>query len=264
MKNARWDLYLPPDYDYSRFEGSMNRTSDATLPVEQVYSLSEYNVQQKAQEEQSKVEIRYGLESARKDLQGGNLQKAISSYGRAKFKNAKAPAEETQARELKELESDVRRAQSSNLIAAQNSYYYENAGKLGDQQLQQQQARQGQVFLNVPGQQQGTTAQASQAGSMILNYDANVAGLQWDKLEKAQQVAVAKVAPLRVNLPTRGVHFSFGQVLQTELRKPMTIRLLAENTKVPSWTSRIGLSVLGFVVLWVIVAGLNRRKPAQA
>jgi hypothetical protein len=72
------------------------------------------------------------------------------------------------------------------------------------------------------------------------------------------------VAPLRVNLPTRGVHFSFGQVLQTELRKPMTIRLLAENTKVPSWTSRISLSVLGFIVLWVIVTGLNRRKPAQA
>src|ERR1019366_1661798 len=158
--------------------------------------------------------------------------------------------------------SDVRRAQSSNLIAAQNNYYYENAGKLGDQQLQQQQARQGQVFLNAPGQQQGTTAQATQAGSLFLNYDANVAGLQWDKLEKAQQVAVAKVAPLRVNLPTRGVHFSFGQVLQTELRKPMTIRLLAENTKVPSWTNRIGLSVLGFVVLWAIAAACNRRKTA--
>ena len=70
LKNARWDLYLPPDYDYSRFEGSMTRTSDATLPVEQVYSLSEYNVQQRAQEEQSKLEVRYGLESARKDLAG--------------------------------------------------------------------------------------------------------------------------------------------------------------------------------------------------
>ena len=50
-------------------------------------------------------------------------------------------------------------------------------------------------------------------------------------------MAVAKVAPLHVNLPTRGVRYSFSQVLQTELRKPMTIRLLAENTKVPSWTT---------------------------
>ena len=104
--------------------------------------------------------------------------------------------------------------------------------------------------------------QTTQAGNLFLNYDASVAGLQWDKLEKAQQVAVAKVAPLRVNLPTRGVRYSFAQVLQTELRKPMTVQLLAENTKVPSWTSRIGLSVLGFVVLWVIVARVNRRKSA--
>jgi len=43
----------------------------------------------------------------------------------------------------------------------------------------------------------------------------------------------------------------------------MTIRLLAENTKAPSWTSRIGLSLLGFGVLWAIVAGLNRRKSEQ-
>ena len=99
--------------------------------------------------------------------------------------------------------------------------------------------------------------------NLYLNYDADVASLQWDKLEKAQQVAVAKVAPLHVNLPTRGVRYSFSQVLQTELRKPMTIRLLAENTKVPSWTTRIGLGVLGFAVLWAIVAALNRRKKAE-
>jgi len=246
MKNARWDLYLPPDYDYSQFAGSMNRTSDAILPVEQVYSLSEYNGQQRAQEEQSKLEMRSGLESARKDLQGGNLQKAISSFGRAKLSYANNRAAEVEGRELKELEQDVRRAQGSNLIAAQNNYFYENAGKLGDQQIQLQQA----------------PAQNAQAGKMVLNYDANVASLQWDKLEKAQQVAVAKVAPLRVNLPTRGVRYSFAQVLQTELRKPMTIRLLAENTKVPSWTTRIGVAVLGFAVLWAIVAAFNRRKAA--
>jgi hypothetical protein len=262
MKNARWDLYLPPDYDYSRFEGSMNRTSDATLPVEQVYSLSEYTGQQRAQEEQSKFAMRYGLESARKDLQGGNLQKAISSYGRAKLSYANNSLPEFEGRDLKELESDVRRAQSSNLIAAQNGYVISNLRQIDEQQALQLQAGQGQVVAGDAAQQQRPAQQAGQARS-LYNYDATVAGQQWDKLEKAQQVAVTKVAPLRVNLPTRGVRYSFGQVLQTELRKPMTIRLLAENTKVPSWTSRIGLSVLGFVVLWVIVAGLNRRKTEQ-
>ncbi len=42
----------------------------------------------------------------------------------------------------------------------------------------------------------------------------------------------------------------------------MTIRLLAENTKLPSWTTRLGPTVLGFAVLWAIVAALNRRKTA--
>jgi hypothetical protein len=49
-------------------------------------------------------------------------------------------------------------------------------------------------------------------------------------------------------------------VLQTELRKPMTIRLVAENTKVPNWTTRLFLAVLGFAVLWAIVAALSRRR----
>jgi hypothetical protein len=71
------------------------------------------------------------------------------------------------------------------------------------------------------------------------------------------------VAPLHVNLPTRGVRYSFSQVLQTELRKPMTIRLQAENTKVPSWGTRLLLAVVGFAVLWVIVATFNRRERPQ-
>ena len=171
-------------------------------------------------------------------------------------------ADQAEGRELKELEQDVRRAQSSNLIAAQNNYFYENAGRLGDQQALQLQAGAGHRQRARPTAA-GRTASLRRAGNLYLNYDENVASLQWDKLEKAQQVAVAKVAPLHVNLPTRGIRYSFSQVLQTELRKPMTIRLLAENTKVPSWTIRLFLAVLGFAVLWAIVAALNRRRATS-
>ena len=164
-------------------------------------------------------------------------------------------ADQAEGRELKELEQDVRRAQSSNLIAAQNNYFLDNAGRLGDQQALQLQAGQ------VDRQRARPTAAGHAAGvrrpEPYLNYDENVASLQWDKLEKAQQVAVAKVAPLHVNLPTRGVRYSFSQVLQTELRKPMTIRLLAENTKVPSWTTRLGLSRAG------LYRALDDRCPGQ-
>jgi hypothetical protein len=237
----------------------MNRASDAALPLEQVYSLSEYNVQQRAQEEQSRSERRFGLESARKDLTANNLRQAVSSYSRAKSQSVNGRAEPTEGRELKQLEEDVRRAQGSNLIAAQNNYTYENAGRIGDQQALQLPA--GQILVNAPAQQQAVP-QGGRLAGVYLNYDADVASLQWDKLEKAQQVAMAKVAPLHVNLPTRGVRYSFSQVLQTELRKPMTIRLLAENTKAPSWITRIGLALLVLVILWGIVARLNRPKSA--
>ena len=98
LKNARWDLYLPPDYDYSRFEGSMTRTSDATLPMEQVYSLSEYNVQQRAQAgAETSRRWRYGLESARKDLKGATCRRQSAAMSRAKFKGANGQADQAKA-----------------------------------------------------------------------------------------------------------------------------------------------------------------------
>ncbi|HVM47713.1 MAG TPA: type II secretion system protein [Candidatus Acidoferrum sp.] len=261
LKNARWDLYLPPDYDYSKFAGSMNRASDAALPLEQVYSLSEYTGQQRAQEEQSQSAWRSGLESARKELAGNNLRQAVNSFNRAKSQSGNGKAEPTDGRELKQLEEEVRRAQGSNLINAQNDYFVSNVRRLDEQQALQLQA--GQGFAGAAGQQQQAAPAGGRLLNVYMNYDADVASLQWDKLEKAQQVAVAKVAPLHVNLPTRGIRYSFTQVLQTEVRKPMTIRLLAENTRVPSWTARIGLAVLGFALLWAIVAALNRRKTVE-
>jgi hypothetical protein len=256
LKNARWDLYLPPDYDYSQFEGTMTRAADSALPLVQVYSLAEYNVQQRAQEEQTKADVRNELKVTRENLKGGNLRQAISSYSRSKTKGQQLKQEVEENRDLSEIEKDVRKAQSSNLIMAQNTFYMNNSALLGDQRFVPPQE------INAPAQVPGAQQQVrlgGQAGTQYLNYDSEVAGQQWDKLEKAQQVTVSKVAPLRVNLPTRGLRFSFAQVLQTELHKPMTIQLRAENTKVPSWTTRLGLGALGFGVLWIIVAIFNRR-----
>jgi type II secretory pathway pseudopilin PulG len=254
LKNARWDLYLPPDYEYDRFQGSMNRTSDTVTPVVQTYSLSEYNVQQQTQEAQKKMEMRYGLEEARGNLASGKLREAVSFLNRSKAKGERF-AETDASKDYKQVEDQLRRAQSSNLIAAQNDYFVQNAARLGDLTVQ---ARIEQNLAGRPAQ----VPQEAEAAGAFLKYDADVAGQQWDKLARAQQVAVTRVAPLRVNLPTRGVHLSFAQVLQTELRKPMTIRLDAENTRVPSWTSRIGLSVAGFLVLWGVIAALNQRRAS--
>jgi type II secretory pathway pseudopilin PulG len=248
LKNAHWDLYLPPDYEYSRFAGSMNRTSDANLPLVQVYSLSEYNVQEKAQQEQIVTELKSDLSDVKKNLKGANLRQAMSSYNRAKSKGQEYRKLAEGEKDLKEVEQQLRQAQGSNLIIAQNNFYNGNLGRQSDANAE--------VNFSVGG---GQAQQGGQSKQMLLNGDNDVASQQWDKLEKAQQVATTKVAPLRVNLPTRGVHLGFVQVLQTEIRKPVTIRLFAENTKVPSWTSRIGWLVLGFLALWACMAFLNRK-----
>jgi hypothetical protein len=253
LKNARWDLYLPPDYDYSKFAGSMTRASDAAAPMLQSYSISEYKQQQETQAQEEAFRARYGLKEARENLSGGNLREAVGSYNRAKARGGKLSQGGESDKDLQDVEQQLRRAQGSNLIQAQNNFSFENGGVIGQPGFAQ--------TLVAPAQQPG--AQVGRAGNLFLNNDTEVAGLQWDRLEKAQQVAVAKVAPLRVNLPVRGVAYGFTQVLQTEPRKPMTIRLLAENSKVPSWSSRLLVGLGGFLVLWLVMALINRSRKTE-
>jgi hypothetical protein len=58
------------------------------------------------------------------------------------------------------------------------------------------------------------------------------------------------------------VRYTFTQVLQTELNKPLTIELAAKNAKLPNWTQRIAFSGLAFVALWLVVAFVGRRREA--
>ena len=134
------------------------------------------------------------------------------------------------------------KAQSSNLIQSQNEFSYRNSAQVPE--------RYGQQL-------------AQQGGALGLNYDADVAERQYTKLQQAQEVAVTKVQPLHVNLPTRGLRYSFTQVLQTELRQPMTIHLTATNSKTTGWGMRLLVGLAGFVALWIVVAavaGRNREK----
>jgi len=141
----------------------------------------------------------------------------------------------------------LRSAQASNLIQAQNTFSFNNNGQLLDQAQ-----RSDPGVLNQP---------------MKAAYDNETAEAQWTKLQQAQEVAAAQVQPLRVNLPTRGLSYAFTQVLQTEVNKPLTIRLVAANTRTGHWPARLGLSLAGFLALWgIVVAALRtaRRQPAGA
>jgi hypothetical protein len=81
---------------------------------------------------------------------------------------------------------------------------------------------------------------------------------QWTKLQQSQELTAAKIQPLHINLPVRGVHYAFTQVLQTETGKPMTIELFAANSKSVNWLAR-GLAITGtFLLLWTFVAFASR------
>ncbi|HEY1490031.1 MAG TPA: hypothetical protein VGF90_03235, partial [Verrucomicrobiae bacterium] len=135
----------------------------------------------------------------------------------------------------KKLESDLKSAQASNLINAQNEFSVRNNGAIA-----------------------ATSGEAGQNASADSLYNSAAAGEQWQKLEQSQEIVTAKVQPLRVNLPVRGQRFAFTQVLQTESGRPMTIQLFAASTKAVSWPMR-GLTVAGaFLILWAMVAVLSR------
>ena len=78
------------------------------------------------------------------------------------------------------------------------------------------------------------------------------------KLQESQDISTARVQPLRVNLPVRGQHFTFTQVLQTEGGRPMTIQLFAVSTKAVSWPLRGLVAAGAFLALWGLVTLLSR------
>jgi hypothetical protein len=84
---------------------------------------------------------------------------------------------------------------------------------------------------------------------------------QYGKLEQMQQLAVAHVQPLHVNLPTRGLHHAFTQVLQTEVNKALSIQFTAANTQSGGLFRQAFGWALALLVLWVIVKILLSRQP---
>jgi hypothetical protein len=242
LKNARWDLFMPLDYRYDDFGGSMTYESmgAGAAPVTIRYTLSEYTQQEQQKQDAQKQDVEANLYSAQQYFDKGKFKEAMLNLRQAR--SQKGGLDVAADRNLKQLEGDLNRAQSSNLILGQNAYFLQNFGQL-DAQTQR------------PFDTQGISQQMA-----WLNVDAATAEQQWAKLQQAQEVAVAKVQPLHVNLPTRGLSYRFTQVLQTEIRKPMTIHFVATNTRAPSWAKRILIGLVGFLALWALVGLLLPRR----
>lgn len=229
LKNARWEIYLPPDYNYDDFGGTMTReTTAAPASSSESFSLLDYSRMEQASKEQAQVEALRDVNEAQRQLASGNVREASVSFYRAKVKSAKGT--ET-GDDVKQLEKDLQNAQASNLINAQSEFSWRNNGQINADQN-----------LPAPGR------------SPALSYDNAVAEQQSAKLQQAQEIGATQVQPLRVNLPIRGAGYAFTQVLQTEPGQPMTVQMQAANTKAVNWPEQALMFAAAFLALWGLVA----------
>jgi hypothetical protein len=235
LKSARWELFLPPDYQYRDFGGTMTREIASAASETSSFSWLDYNQRESRNKVEMAKEFKSDLSNAQQKLSSGNVKEALTDYNRARSKGNYAQNGDADA---KKLEANLRRAQGSNLINAQNAFI-NNGFQLAEQRLE-------------PGSQ-----------TRQVQYDETAAEAQWAKLQQAQELGLAKVQPIRVSLPTRGLRHGFTQVLQAEAGKPMTIRLMAANEKVVSWPGRVAAGLGGFLLLWIIIAVLTRKGPAR-
>jgi hypothetical protein len=218
LKNAHWELYLPLDYRYGDFKGSMIRETTVS-PLARTFSLADYARIEDYNVQRQQAELAQSVRQVGSALGEGRLQEAVESYSRLR---SVARGQAGRQLDLKRIETELARAQVSNLLHAQRELIADS----GDDQP------------------------AGQATA----YDERSAEIQWERLQQAQELAVAVVQPLRVNLPQRGVRYAFAQVLQTEIGKPMTVSFVATNTRAVNWPARVGLAAIGFFALWAVVA----------
>ena len=238
LKNIRWELYLPPNYSYSEFGGSMNVVVPDrvfTRPLSSFdsrYSIDEYKRQETQKQEVIQSEVQLNLQTAQEKLAEGNIKEAVENYRQVRSGQQGSVTAEPG---IKQLEKALRRVQSSNLLARQNTFSAANG-----------------VIMDADQAKGAQNANASKSAMFFYN-DATVAEQQWGKLQQAQEVTVAQFQPLRVNLPIRGARFEFSQVLQTETGKPMTIHLVAVKLGAGGFIGKAILMTGAFLVLWLMI-----------
>jgi hypothetical protein len=248
LKNARWSLYLPPDYSYSGFEGTMTHEETAA-PLVQIFSLGEYQRGESEQAQAQQAEVSSFLSVARNNIATGKTKVAMDAYNKARASGGKGAIFQQNISEFKDIEKQVRNVQAANII--NNPQMSIQSGGIGGETLQ----------LEDPFGGRQTVAQQQPVSAA----DNDAAAKQYDKLQQAQEMAVARVLPLHVNLPAHGVKHVFTQVLQTDLAKPMTVRFHALNTRAIGWPVEAAFGVAAFAVLWLATAlALRRRRAARA
>ena len=253
MQDAQWQLYLPEDYRYHDFKGSMTRTrqlhqqhdrhrgyqqhTPALIPQtgdNARYEDSTYALQEKAKVEKEQQLFDDNILNAEENFKTGNLEQANRFLNQAlQLNNNDAP----NTAKYKDLERQIRRGQAKRQIDAQFEYYSRNTRN-----------------SSTSGGQQSTGEVA--AGTIV--YDQDTAERQVDVVQKAQRLTERRITPLRLNLPLRGRHYVFAQASQMEIRKSMTVKFEARNTREPEWNWMLASAAIGLMALTGLVS-LGRR-----
>lgn len=223
LKNARWELFLPSDYRYTDLEQGTMKPDRGVVPERVTFSFADYARRAASVKMQQDAGLRAEVRVAREMLAQGEIRGAMQNFARVQRRADVTPGE----KDLKALGDEFRRIQASNLLQSQIAFAQANAVPAA-----------GQVAVPQPE----------------VAFDAAAAEAQWSKLQQAQEAAGARVLPLRVTLPMRGVRQTFTQVLQTEVGKPLTVQLTAVNVRTPNRWSRLALAGAGFLTLWVMVS----------
>jgi autotransporter-associated beta strand protein len=289
--NGRWDLYLPPDYNYNNFEGTMRRellsvVAAATRPVVELFSLGDYTVAESRNKAARIAEEQLSISNVKAQLKSGKLNEAAQGWNRYRGGKVAVTVEDTRANEeAKEVEKEIRKAKGQQILQGNqmitgNAYYNYNANasqlNFADNNaytgsttinngalVVNQSAAQTDAFY---AQQQRAAAPQQQAAPQGDNnnlgwqFNAADAEQQAEKVAKAQEITVAKALPLRVNLPKRGIHLGFTQTLQTDVRKPMTLQFDAAAGKDLGIMTAAGLGVAGLLALWGLLRFVVRRN----
>jgi hypothetical protein len=233
LKDARWELFLPPDRAYAQAGGTMTYESADLIPLTQDFTMAEYQRQEISKQTTMEARTVDFIERARREMDTGQFEQAsqLREYHQAPIRDQRA------AHELQQLQIDVHRALGRQLREAQTAYSFSNAARFG-------------VELATPT--------SGIHRPLQVDDETRAAEQQVAQLQKAQLVVESRVASLHANLPTRGLRYSFIQPLQTEVERSLVIRLHARNELQTGWFTSFVRLALAFLVLWSLAAFILR------
>jgi hypothetical protein len=252
LKNITWNLYLPPELEYSGFDGTLDYKSEFFSSILST-SISDYD-------EKSREFISNNMNKARSWLERGNSYASKGKQAEAveAFQNAMNFSENNYA-----LNDDIQgqwlQAQRKQSVAAIANRRGGLAGKTRKGQKSQAPQEESQVqqavsFDNIQALEQ-------ELGGVEVKTLRQIS----DKMFFQQRAATAAPHPLRITIPEKGRVIRFERALQITPKAPM--RVVINSRKAFSWKGMpsvfsIIISSVAFALILMFAFAAFRKRTA--